>query len=66
MFFAATPDQTTFDEPDLARLLALVKDVCDCDEDVAVWHGNHVVCVVHRGHVVWLRPEYKPAAFPAA
>jgi hypothetical protein len=61
MFFAATPDQTIVGEPTLPALLALVRDVCDCDEDVCVWHRNRVVCVVTPDRVVWLRPEFRPA-----
>ena len=63
MFFASTPDQTIFGEPDLADLLALVRDVCDAPEEVTVWHNNRVVCVVHDGQrITWIRPEYRAAA----
>jgi hypothetical protein len=66
MYFACSQDQTLFGEMDLSQLLAIIRDVCDCDEDVAVWHRNYVIAVYANRRFVWLRPEYRPAAANAA
>ena len=66
MYFANTVDQTVFGEADLPPLLALVVEVCDCDEDVAIWHRNLVIAVYADRRFVWLRPEYRPAEAAAS
>jgi hypothetical protein len=55
--------------PTLAEVLAIIAELSspgDTDE-VAVWHGQRVVCVVHvDGRITWLQPQYKEAAAQAA
>jgi hypothetical protein len=62
------PGDGGISEPRLADLLALLADIHDTDEDCAVWHGPHVVCIRHGpdGRITWLRPEHRPAAINAA
>jgi hypothetical protein len=66
MYFACSQDQTLFGEHSLPALLALVRDVCDRAEDVAVWHRNLIVAVYADRRFVWLRPEHRPAEEAAA
>jgi hypothetical protein len=68
LYVAVHRDEMILSEPRLADLLALLVDIHDTDEDVAVWFGPHVVCVRHGqdGRITWLRPEHRPAAVNAA
>jgi hypothetical protein len=56
-------DEVILSEPRIADALALLADLLDTPEDSAVWHGPHVVCVVHGpdSRITWLRPEHRPA-----
>ena len=64
LYTAVHRDELILSEPELGQVLSLLADLQDCDEDCAVWHRPHVVCVRHGpgGRVTWLRPEHRAAA----
>jgi hypothetical protein len=65
MYVALTAEDYVHAAADLAALLAFIADLEGpaVDEDVAVWEGPRLV-VVRRpdGSLLWVRPQYKPAA----